>query len=85
MKHYLIKIPHFYCLEYYEGEKKLKLDIDFRDREIILEPNLITKWEPPYSEIQISYQDKVRILKNIYSYLLQNSSSDRIKLMPKSD
>ncbi len=31
MSEYRIEVPHFYCLEYYEEEKKMIVEMDFRE------------------------------------------------------
>lgn len=49
-----ISIPHFYCLEYIDGDKKLILDIDFRESKILIGKTLTKRWEPPYNDIEIS-------------------------------
>ena len=40
-----IKVPHFYSFEYFEGDKKMVIELDFRDRILYLTPTMITKWE----------------------------------------
>ena len=35
-----IEITHFYCFEYYEGEKKMVVELDFRDKVLHLLPCL---------------------------------------------
>lgn len=64
-----IKIPHFYCLEYIEGEKKMTIEIDFRDTAIYLSSDLIEKWEAPHNEEIVDEQKKVEIINNISNYL----------------
>ena len=41
MKKISIDIPHFYCLEYKEDEKRLIVEIDFREPEIWISKSLI--------------------------------------------
>ena len=36
-----ISIPHFYCMEYREGKKRLIIDIDFRESEMVIGKSLI--------------------------------------------
>ena len=75
---YRIEVPHFYCLEYYEDDKKMIVDIDFREDCFILEPQLITHWEKPYEEQIISEVDKKRILYNIRQFLLTKTIPSNI-------
>ena len=75
---YRIEVPHFYCLEYYEEDKKMIVDIDFREDCFILEPQLITHWEKPYEEQIISEVDKKRILYNIRQFLLTKTIPSNI-------
>lgn len=69
-KDYYIEIPHFYSFEYYEGEKKMIIELDFRDKVLYLEPDMITKWEKPYDELEIPYEEKLKILHKIRECLL---------------
>lgn len=69
-KEWYIKTPHFYCLEYNEGEKKLIVDLDMRDRVHYLHPRLIGHWEKPYEDVEITVEDKGRILQNIRQFFL---------------
>lgn len=69
-KDYYIKTLHFYSFEYHEGDKMMIIELDFRDRVLYLEPDLITKWEKPYDELEISYEEKLKILHNIRECLL---------------
>ena len=80
MENYRIEIPHFYCLDYYEANRIMRLDIDFRDPIIYLSIDLIEKWLPPNEDIVITQVDKDRILKNIYCELIKNNSRERIVL-----
>ena len=76
---YEISIPHFYCLEYRQGERRLLLEIDFRDPEIILEEALITDWEPPYAGAGIAPADKKRIMCQVYDYLVRQRGFSNVK------
>ena len=60
-----IKIPHFWCLEYYEGDKKMTVDIDFRDPVLYLNTKLITRWDEPFEKETITDEEKKRIIRNI--------------------
>ena len=60
-----IKIPHFWCLEYYEGDKKMTVDIDFRDPVLYLNTKLITRWDEPFEKETITDEEKKRIVRNI--------------------
>lgn len=77
-KSYSIKIPHFYCLEYYEGQKKMVIEMDFREDYFLLEPNLITHWESPYENIVIDIKKKREILQNIREFLLTRTIPSNI-------
>ncbi len=70
MKKIKITIPHFYCLEYIENEKRMYLDIDFREPKIFIGKSLIKKWEPPYQTVEITEENREEIYKNIIKYLL---------------
>lgn len=65
-----IEIPHFYCFEYYEGDKKMIVEMDFRDPVYYLSPQMIEHWEKPYEDVEITMEDKRRILQNVRQYLL---------------
>ena len=80
MADYRIEIPHFYCLEYYENNKVMRLDIDFRDQIIYLSDELVIKWLPPNEDIELSKRDRKRIIRNVYKALLKNTSKERIIL-----
>lgn len=69
-KDYYIKIPHFYSFEYYEGDKKMVIELDFRDQYLYLTPILITKWQEPYQNLDITCKDKMNILHNIRECLV---------------
>lgn len=57
-KAYSINVPHFYCLEYCEDDKKMIVEIDFREDYFFLSPQLITHWEKPYDNIKIEVEEK---------------------------
>lgn len=69
-KNYEISIPHFYCLEYKENNRKMFLEIDFREPFIDLTMSLIQHWEPPFENEEITEKDKKHILQNIYNYFI---------------
>lgn len=69
-KDYHIEIPHFYSFKYYEGDKKMVIELDFRDQYLYLTPSLITRWQEPYENPDISCEDKFRILHNIQECLI---------------
>lgn len=79
-KNYEINIPHFYCLDYYEGRKKMTLDIDFRDSIIYLNKELIDKWDSPYDVEVINTDKKLEIINNIYLYLSETRGFTNVKL-----
>lgn len=82
-KTYKINVPHFYCLEYSEGDKKLIVEMDFRESHFELNKEIITKWEPPYQNEIITDDDKREILENIYDFLLTKTIPSNIKLEGK--
>lgn len=69
-----IEIPHFYCMEYYEGNRKMVIEMDFRDPIYRLNPRMIEHWEPPYYDAEITEKDKSRILQNIRQFLLSRGT-----------
>ncbi len=48
MNKYEIHVPHFYCMEYSEGEHTMDIEIDFREDYFLLNKSLITQWKKPY-------------------------------------
>lgn len=74
-----IHIPHFYCLEYTEGSRKMKVDIDFRDTILYLCSDLIDHWESPHEKERITVEDRLRIARNIYEYLLAYMGPNRVQ------
>ena len=66
-----INIPHFYCLEYREGDRLLIVEIDFRDSVIYLDDTLPLIWEGPNAAETIGPRERRRILDNIYDYLMK--------------
>ena len=82
-KEYRIKVPHFYCLEYYEGDKKMNIEMDFREDYFFLGKKLITHWEKPYENMQIEVDEKERILENIKEFLLTKTIPSNIIMMDR--
>lgn len=77
-KKYSIKVPHFYCLEYFENDKKMIVEMDFREDYFYLTPQLITHWEKPYDDIIINIEERKRILSNIRQFLLTKTIPSHI-------
>ena len=75
-----IKIPHFWCLEYYEGNKKMTVDIDSRDPVNYLNTKLIKCWDEPYEKEIITLEEKKRIIKNIADELKKISKPGSVIL-----
>lgn len=75
---YSIKVPHFYCLEYFEGDKKMIVEMDFREDFFHLTSQLITHWEKPYDNVKIDTEEKKRILLNIRKFLLTKTIPSNI-------
>ena len=69
---YEIRIPHFYCLEYREANRKMLLEIDFRDSVIYLDDILTMAWEEPFAGEKIESADKRRILDRVYDSLVRH-------------
>lgn len=78
MSQYTIKVPHFYCMEYIEGNKKMIIEMDFREPRLFLDESLITKWEVPYQDERISDKKRKEILKNVYKFLLTKTEPENI-------
>ena len=58
-------------MEYKEDEKRLIVDIDFREPEIWISKSLIQHWEPPFQSVLITEQEKEEIYTNIKQFLLE--------------
>lgn len=78
MKQISISIPHFYCLEYREDEKRMIIDIDFRESKILIGKSLIKRWEPPYQLVELTEEMKEDIYRNIKKYLLKRYKPEDI-------
>ena len=70
-KSYEIKAPHYHCMEYYEDDKKMIIDIDLRDSKMYLNKELIENWEAPNKNINIDEQHKKQILENLRDHFLR--------------
>jgi translation elongation factor EF-Tu-like GTPase len=77
---YEIRIPHFYCLEYEERGRVMLLEIDFRDPVLYLDSALVTGWQAPADKEVVTPTDKVRILTNVYDYLVRQRGFDKVEL-----
>jgi hypothetical protein len=77
-KDYYIRIPHFYSFEYYEDDKKMIIELDFRDSILYLIPSMLRKWEKPFDNLEISYQERLQILNNIRECLLKKWSPEEV-------
>ena len=80
-----IKVPHFYSFEYFEGDKKMFIELDFRDRILYLTPTMITKWEKPFDDLEISPEEKLRILNNIRKCLLERRRPEEVIIDVESE
>lgn len=58
-------------MEYYEGNKKMIVDLDFRDPVQHLSLGLIDNWEKPYDSEIIEDNEKRRIIRNIEKYFIK--------------
>ena len=76
MKKISIDIPHFYCLEYKEDEKRLIVEIDFREPEIWISKSLIQHWEPPFQSVLITEQEI--IWRKLYSNFISWKNSNEV-------
>lgn len=77
-KNYYIKTLHFYSFEYYENDKVMIIELDFRDKILYLTPTMITKWEKPFDGLEISHEEKLRILNNIRECLLKRRRPEEV-------
>lgn len=77
-KEWDIKVTNVYCFEYYEGDKKMVVGLDFREPIYQLSPQMIKHWEKPYEDVEITSGDKKRILENIRQFLLTKTIPSRI-------
>ena len=75
MKQISISIPR---LEYREDEKKMIIDIDFRESKILIGKSLIKRWEPPYQLVELTEEMKEDIYRNIKKYLLKRYKPEDI-------
>lgn len=75
-----IDVPHFYCLEYYRDGKKMVVDIDFRDPVIVLDTDLIERWEKPFEKELIDADEKKRIITDIYNYFIEERHDLRFRI-----
>ncbi len=80
-----IKVPHFYSFEYFEGDKKMVIELDFRDRILYLTPTMITKWEKPFDELEIPHEEKLRILNNIRECLMERRRPEEVIIDVESE
>lgn len=84
-KNYSIKIPHFYSFEYYEGDKKIFIELDFRDKILYLDTGMITNWEKPFNDLVISYGEKLQILHNIRECLLERRRPEEVVIIDEAE
>ena len=68
-KDYTVNIPHFYSLEYIEGDHKMTVEIDLRDTMPALYFNEIKNWGPPHQNENLTPEKKEQILENIVFFL----------------
>lgn len=82
-RNYSILIPHFYSLEYYEDNRKMIIEIDFRDKPLYLDLSIINKWEDPYQTIEVTEDEKIRILNNIKDFLIHERGFTKVFIINK--
>ena len=70
-KDFKVDIPHFYRLEYSEGNHVMVVEVDFRDPVPCLHIDEIKSWRPPYENEVLTTEKKEQILSNIYRYLTE--------------
>jgi hypothetical protein len=80
MKYEITGGTHSFELTYVEGKKYMQLGIDLREPVIYIDEGVLSNWRPPFENEIISKEEKVKILKNIYKYLLRYNSSRRVIL-----
>ena len=78
IKNYGIKTLNFYSFEYQEDNKTMEIYLDFRDEVLYLTPSMIKKWNKPYEDVEISYNEKVKILQNIRECLLKRRRTEQV-------
>ncbi len=84
-KNFYIKTLHFYSFEYHENDKTMIVELDFRDKILYLTPTMITKWEEPFDDIEISPEEKLRILNNIRECLLERRRPEQVIIDVESE
>lgn len=68
-KDFQVSIPSAFYLEYREGERTMKIEMDFRDWIPLLSYRSIHSWQAPFEGEPISDLKKQQIMENIISYL----------------
>ncbi|MFD1318336.1 hypothetical protein [Loigolactobacillus zhaoyuanensis] len=81
---YKITIPHFYCLAYVEHNRKMTIELDFRDPQLQFDSSMIQRWDAPHAQVALSQADKQRISQNIRHYLM-SKFPDQTKSLMVSD
>ena len=73
-----ISIPRFYCMEYSEGNKKMTIDMDFRDPKLYLSKSLITHWDAPYESEDLPEEKRDEIYRYIKEHLIKKFGQEKI-------
>ena len=68
-KDYKVDIPHYYCIEYSEGDHLMKIEIDVRDPIPYLDIAEVKAWALPYEKELLTKEKRQQILDNVYDYL----------------
>jgi hypothetical protein len=66
---YKVAIPSAFYLQYWEGDRTMKVDMDFRDKYPVLSHKAIVSWEVPHNTEVLSSTKKRQIMENIIAYL----------------
>ncbi|MBV5350068.1 hypothetical protein JZU71_02610 [bacterium] len=69
-------------MEYEERGRVMLLELDFRDPVLYLDSALVTGWQAPADQEAVTPADKVRILTNVYDYLVRQRGFDKVELDP---
>lgn len=79
MPQYVIGAPHFYELEYREGDHVMSVEIDLRDPIPCIYKKTLVAWNPPHQDESVPEDKKEEILERLHEWLT------RVKKFPRVD